>query len=96
MHRFSVLICSLFLVSAISFPADAADSSDRRSLDLIGPSQRGKIIHASQPAKKRIPIRSRYRMYSDSDQVHIAAGDLTRTIRIRGGDVYTTNLAVAG
>ena len=37
-----------------------------------------------------------YRIHSDSDQIHIVAGDLTRTIMIKGRDVYTTRIAVAG
>lgn len=37
-----------------------------------------------------------YRIYTDGDQVHIVAGKLTRTIHIRGRDVDTISLAVAG
>ncbi|MBW8016681.1 MAG: hypothetical protein FVQ82_10875 [Planctomycetes bacterium] len=37
-----------------------------------------------------------YKIYSDRDQVHIVAGDLTRTIILKGSDVYTTSIAVAG
>lgn len=37
-----------------------------------------------------------YKIYSDSDQVHIFAGDLKRTINVKGGDVYTTSIEVAG
>lgn len=37
-----------------------------------------------------------YKIYSDRDQVHIFAGDLKRTINIKGGDVYTTSIEVAG
>ena len=63
MHRFTFLIHSMFLLSAVS-PSAAADKS--------------------------------YKIYSDRDQIHIVAGNLKRTINIKGRNVYTTSIAVAG
>jgi len=37
-----------------------------------------------------------YKIYSDGDQVRILAGDLKRTIYVKGGEVCTTSIAVAG
>ena len=36
------------------------------------------------------------KIYSDRQQIHIIAGDLTRTINIDGSDFYTTSIAVDG